>query len=86
MNNVFVIDFINQTFNQDGNDSAVLKTKYYNPPNLILKHLPVKEKGKNIEVNKMRRSYIIDTLASVDIQEIIKGGRKVNRIYEDVIY
>ena len=28
MSDVFVSDFKNQTFNQDGNDSAILKTKY----------------------------------------------------------
>ena len=34
----------------------------------------------------MRNGYIIDTLTSVDIQEIIKIGGKLVQIYEGVIY
>ena len=34
----------------------------------------------------MRIGYIIDTLSSVDIQEIVKIGGKVVEIYEGVIY
>ena len=34
----------------------------------------------------MRNGYIIDTLRSVDIQEIVKIGGKVIEIYESVIY
>ena len=34
----------------------------------------------------MRNGYIIDTLTSVDIQEIVKIGGKVIEIYERVIY
>ena len=34
----------------------------------------------------MRNGYIIDTLTSVDIQEIIKIGGKMVEIYEGVIY
>ena len=46
MNNVYVEAFINQSFNQDGNESAILKVNYSNPPNLIFQHLHVKEKVK----------------------------------------
>ena len=86
MNNVYVEAFNNQTFNQDGDESAILTIKYYNPPNLIYQHLPVKEKVKNVEVNRMRICYIIDTLTSVDICEIVKIGGKVIEIYQGVIY
>ena len=86
MNNVYVEAFNNQTFNQDGDQSAILRIKYHNPPNLIFQHLPVKEKVKNVEVNRMRNGYIIDTLASVDICEIVKIGGGVIEIYEGVIY
>ena len=86
MNNVYVEAFNNQTFNQDGDESAILTIKYYNPPNLIFQHLPVKEKVQNIEVNRMRNGYIIDTLTSVDICEIVKIGGRVIEIYEGVIY
>ena len=34
----------------------------------------------------MRNEYIIDTLTSVDIQEIVKIGGKVFEFYEGVIY
>ena len=34
----------------------------------------------------MRNGYIIDTLKSVDIQEIVKVGGKVIEKYEGVIY
>ena len=34
----------------------------------------------------MRNGYIIDTITSVDIQEIVKIGGKVVEIYEGVIY
>ena len=68
MNHVYVEAFNNQTFNEDGNESAILTIKFFNPPDLIVQHLPVKEKVKKIEVNRMRNGYIIDTLTSVDIQ------------------
>ena len=34
----------------------------------------------------MRSGYNIDTLMSVDLCESVKKGRKVNKIYEAVIY
>ena len=86
MNDVYVEASNNETFNQNGNESAILTIKYYNPPDLIFQHLPVIEKVKKIEVNRMRNDYIIDTLTSVDIQEIVKIGGKVIEIYEGVIY
>ena len=82
MNDELVEKFNNQTSTQG---IAILKIKYYNPKNLIVQHLPVKEKEKKIEINCMRNGYIIDTLTSVDIQEIAKIGRKVIQIYEGVI-
>ena len=48
--------------------------------------MPIKEKERKIEINRMRNGYIIDTLTSVDIQEIVKIGGKVIEIYEGVIY
>ena len=53
MNHVYVEAFNIQTFNQDGDESALLTKKYYNPLDLIFQHLPVKEKVKKIEVNRM---------------------------------
>ena len=83
MNNELVEKFNNQTFTRG---SAFLKIKYYNPRDLIVQHLPVKEKEKKIEINRMRNGNIVNTLTSVDIQEIVKIGGKVIEIYEGVIY
>ena len=83
MNDELVEKFNNQTFNKC---SAILKIKYYNPKNLIVQHIPIKEKEKKIEINRMRNGYIIDTLTYVDIQEIVKIGGKVVQIYEGIIY
>ena len=86
MNDVFVEAFNNQSFNQDGDESAIVRIKYYNPPDLIIQHLPVEEKVKTIEANRMRNGYIIDTLTSVVICEFVKIGGKVIEIYEGLIY
>ena len=83
INDVYVEAFNNRSFKQEGDESAILTIKYYNPPDLILQHLPVKEKVKKVSI--MRNGYIIDTLTSVDIQEIVKIGGKVIQIYEGVI-
>ena len=86
MNDVYVEAFNNQTFNEDGDESAILTIKYHNPPDLIFQHLPIKEKVKKVDVNRMRNGYIIDTLTSVDICEIVKIGGRVVEIYEGVKY
>ena len=44
MNNELVEKLNNQTFTQG---SAILKINFYNPRDLIVQHLPVKEKEKN---------------------------------------
>ena len=46
MNDDLVEKFNNQTFAQG---SAILKVKYYYPKNLIVQHLPVKEKVNKFE-------------------------------------
>ena len=86
MNHIYVEAFNNHSFNHDGNESAILAIKYYNPTNVIFQHIPVEEKVRKIEVNRMRKGYIIDTLTSADVQEIVKIGGKVIEIYEGVIY
>ena len=83
MNNELVEKFNTGNFNQG---SAILKIKYYNPKNLVVQHLPIKERVNKIAIHCMRNGYIIDTLTSVDIQEIIKIGVKVIEIYEGVVY
>ena len=86
MSKTYVEAFNNKTFNEDGDQSAILTIKYYNPPDLIFQHLAVKEKIEKVEVKRMRNGYVIDTLTSVDIQEIVKIGGKVIQIYEGVFY
>ena len=82
MNKKLIKKFNTGNFNQG---SAILKIKYCNPKNLIVQHLPVKKREKKIEINRMRNGYIIDTLTSVDIQELVKIGGKVIEIYEGVV-
>ena len=86
VNDVYVELFNNQTFNEDGIESAILRIKYYNIFHLIIQHLPNKEKVKNIEVNRKRKRYIVNILISVDVQEILKIRGTVIEIYEGVIY
>ena len=59
MNDVYVEAFNNQSFNKDGDESAILTIKYHNPPDLIFQPLPVKEKVKKIEVNRMRNGLLL---------------------------
>ena len=82
-NDELVEKFNNQTFTQG---SAILKFKYYKPKKLIVQHIPIKGKEKKYKINRMRNGYIIYTLTSVDIQEIVKIGGKLIEIYEGVIY
>ena len=83
MNDDLVNKFNNPTFTQG---SAVSTIKYYNPKNLIVQHIPVVERVKKMEINPMRKGYIIDTLTSVDIQKIVKIGGEVIGIYEVVTF
>ena len=76
MNDELVEKFNNQIFTQG---SAIMKIKYYNPKNLIVQHLLVKEREKKMEINRMRNGYIVNTLTSVDIQEIVKIGVEVKK-------
>ena len=41
MNKSYLEAFKNQKFNQDGDESALLRMKDYNPPDLIFQHPPV---------------------------------------------
>ena len=83
MNDELVNKFNTQNFNQG---SAILKIKYYNPKNLTVQRLPIKERVKKMEINRMINGYIIDHLTSVDIQEIVKIGGKVVEICKGFIY
>ena len=81
-------DEIVKNFNE-GNltqGSAILKIKHYDPKKLVVQHLPVKDRVKKLEINRMRNCYFVDTLTSVDIQEIVKIGGKVIENYGGVFY
>ena len=39
-----------------------------------------------MEINRLRNGYIIDTLTSVDNQEMVKIGGKIKEIYEGIVY
>ena len=80
LHKIFVNAFNNQTFSQDCIGPARLGIIYYNPLDPIFQHLPVKERVKNIDVNRTRNGYIIDTLTSVDVQEKVEVGGKVIQI------
>ena len=86
MNHIYVEAFNIQTFNQYGDESAILRINYYPSPNLIFQHLPIEEKVKKTEVNRMKNGYISDKLTSVDNYETVKKGGRVIEIYEGVIY
>ena len=77
MNDELIEKFNTSLFNQR---SAILKIEYYNPKKIIDQHLPVKERENTIEINHRRNGYIIQTLTSVNIQEIVKIGGKVPEI------
>ena len=82
MNDELVEKFINQILYR----RKCFLNKNYNPKNLIVQHLPVKERVNKMEINCMRNGYIVDVLTSVDIQEIVEIGGRVGQIYEEVIY
>ena len=53
---------------------------------VVLFVVSIKERVNKTEINRMRNGYILDTLTSVDIQQIVKIGGKVIEIFEGVIY
>ena len=63
-----------------------MKIKFYQSKKPNRSTSSCKSKSKKIEINRMRSGYIMDTLASVDIQEILEIGGKVKEICEGVIY
>ena len=68
----FTRDMNNELVEKFTQGSAILKIKHYNPKNLIVQHLPVKEKEKKIEINRTRNGYIIDHLTSVVYKKFLK--------------
>ena len=54
MNKTYADAFNYQIFNQDGNEPAILRKKYYNSPNLIFQHLPVNQSQKKMKILKLK--------------------------------
>ena len=46
LNDLYVKFSSDQFFNEDGDESAILKKKFYSPPIFMFQHIPVKEKTK----------------------------------------
>ena len=51
--------------------SPILKNKCFNPKDILLQHIPIKEELKINEVNRVGNGCTVDTLTSVDIQESV---------------
>ena len=79
-------EIVNQFNTKKFTKSAILKIEFYNPKDIVLQHIPVKEEVNKVEVNRLRNGYIVDVLTSVDIQEIVRVGGKFIEVYECVIY
>lgn len=79
----FLEQFNNQSFRLK---TGIFKVKYINPSNLFFQHSAIKEKIKNYEVCRFRNGKITDTLTSVDIQEIVRSGGTILKIYEGIVY
>ena len=67
-------------------DSGSLGIKNHNPEDLVLHHVPVKEKAGKVEVIRLRIGCITDTFTSVGIQEIVEIGGKVFPIFDGIIF
>ena len=70
--------FNSENFNEG---SANIELEYYNPPDLIFQHLPVKD-----QKNRTQIGYLIHNLTSVDNKEIIRIGGKLIKRFEEVIF
>jgi hypothetical protein len=69
---------------------GIFHIEYFNPKDLILQHLTVKDNVKidksNGEVNRFRNGLIRDTLNSVDIDQIVRCGGRITDIYSGIVY
>ena len=54
---------------------------YYNPSDLLSQHLRVREEIEKTELKRITNGYNIVILTGVDIQEIVKLGSTVIKLY-----
>ena len=59
MKDIYIEALNKQAFNQIGNESAILKKKFYNPQNFIFHHLLVKENIGKIDVDRLINGHSI---------------------------
>ena len=65
---------------------AGIKVLFNNPSELIIQHLPGKEKVEKTEMNRMSLGYIIDLLTSVDYQWNVTVSGIVSKVIEVVAH
>jgi hypothetical protein len=72
--------------------TGFFRIKYHYPLDNFLQHLPVKESikrsgiSKVYEVSRFRNGFAEATMTSVDIQEIVRTGGTILKIYEGIVY
>ena len=88
MNDAVCTLFISREF-EKLNLCCFLIVKYHNPENLIIQHLPARERiqmpyKNNVyeDINRSRNGVIIATLTSVDIIQIVRIGGVILKVYE----
>ena len=75
--------FNNQRFRSK---TGIFSVYYGYPDNLFFQPVPAKDKINKIDLIRFRNGEIFDTLNSVDIQEIVRCGGKILRIYDGFVY
>ena len=71
---------------------GIFSVLYEYPENLFFQPMPAKDKTversvkQNLDVIRFRNGVIYDVLCSVDIQEIVRCGGKIIKIYDGIIY
>ena len=71
-----------QSFTKGG---AVFIIKLYNPKDILLNRVPIKEKVGLVEIIRLKSGNSTNILTSVDIQEIAKIDGKVFEIYGEIL-
>ncbi|ESO96535.1 hypothetical protein LOTGIDRAFT_159950 [Lottia gigantea] len=73
--------------------TAILKVWFQYPTNMFFQPIPAKDTFTNKEGNKetgtkirFRNGFFSEVLTSVDIQEIVKAGGRIIRIFDGIVY
>jgi len=70
---------------------GIFSVFYTYPDNLFFQPIPAKDvvkkdTGEKVDLIRFRNGEIFDTLTSVDIQEIVRCGGKILKIYDGIVY